>query len=59
MAEIVQHGVTGLHFEPGAATDLAAKVEWAWNRPEELARMGRDAAPNTKQNTSLQRTTNC
>jgi glycosyltransferase involved in cell wall biosynthesis len=43
MAEIVQHGVTGLHFEPGAATDLAAKVEWAWNRPEELARMGRDA----------------
>jgi glycosyltransferase involved in cell wall biosynthesis len=43
MAEIVQHGVTGLHFEPGAATDLAAKVEWAWNHPEELARMGRAA----------------
>jgi glycosyltransferase involved in cell wall biosynthesis len=43
MAEIVQHGVTGLHFEPGAATDLAAKVEWAWDHPEELARMGRAA----------------
>jgi glycosyltransferase involved in cell wall biosynthesis len=40
MAEIVQDGVTGLHFEPGAATDLAAKVEWAWNHPEELKRMG-------------------
>jgi glycosyltransferase involved in cell wall biosynthesis len=43
IAEIVQDGVTGLHFEPGAATDLAAKVEWAWNHPEELARMGRAA----------------
>jgi len=43
MAEIVQHGVTGLHFEPGAAADLAAKVEWAWDHPEELARMGRAA----------------
>jgi glycosyltransferase involved in cell wall biosynthesis len=43
MAEIVQGGVTGLHFEPGNAVDLAAKVEWAWNHPEELARMGRGA----------------
>jgi glycosyltransferase involved in cell wall biosynthesis len=43
MAEIVQGGVTGLHFEPGSAVDLAAKVEWAWNHPEELARMGRAA----------------
>jgi glycosyltransferase involved in cell wall biosynthesis len=41
MAEIVQDGVTGLHFEPGNAADLAAKVEWAWNHPEEMARMGR------------------
>lgn len=43
MAEIVQDGVTGLHFEPGNAGDLAAKVEWAWNHPEELERMGRAA----------------
>ena len=43
MAEIVQDGVTGLHFEPGNAGDLAAKVEWAWNNPEELERMGRAA----------------
>jgi len=43
MAEIVQDGVTGLHFEPGNAADLAAKVAWAWNHPEELARMGRAA----------------
>jgi glycosyltransferase involved in cell wall biosynthesis len=43
MAEIVQDGVTGLHFEPGNVADLAAKVEWAWNHPEELTRMGRAA----------------
>jgi glycosyltransferase involved in cell wall biosynthesis len=43
MAEIVQDGVTGLHVEPGNAADLAAKVAWAWNHPEDLARMGRAA----------------
>jgi glycosyltransferase involved in cell wall biosynthesis len=43
MAEIVRHRVTGLHFEPGAAADLTAQVEWAWHHPEELAHMG-DAA---------------
>jgi glycosyltransferase involved in cell wall biosynthesis len=43
MAEIVQHEVTGLHFEPGSAADLAAKVEWTWAHPEESARMGRAA----------------
>jgi len=43
MAEIVQDGVTGLHFEPGNAADLAAKVEWAWEHPAEMAAMGRAA----------------
>ena len=43
MGEIVQGGETGLHFEPGNAVDLAAKVEWAWNHPKELARMGHAA----------------
>jgi glycosyltransferase involved in cell wall biosynthesis len=43
MAEIVRDGVTGLLAEPGNAADLAAKVEWAWNHPEELVRMGRAA----------------
>jgi glycosyltransferase involved in cell wall biosynthesis len=42
-AEIVRHGITGLHFEPGSAADLSAKVEWAWTHPEELARMGHAA----------------
>jgi glycosyltransferase involved in cell wall biosynthesis len=39
VAEVVQPGVTGLHFDPGDAVDLAAKVEWVWQHPEELARM--------------------
>lgn len=40
IAEIVSHGTTGLHFEPGNASDLAAKVQWALEHPEEIKRMG-------------------
>lgn len=43
MAEIVEDGRTGLLFEPGAPDDLAAKVEWAWTHPKEIAEMGRNA----------------
>lgn len=43
MSEIVQDGVTGLHFEAGNAADLAAKVEWAWTHAEEIQEMGRAA----------------
>jgi glycosyltransferase involved in cell wall biosynthesis len=43
MAEIIQDGLTGLHFNPGDPTDLATKVEWAWTHPEEMACMGRAA----------------
>jgi glycosyltransferase involved in cell wall biosynthesis len=43
MEEIVAHGRTGLHFTPGNASDLAAKVEWAWTHPGEMAVMGRAA----------------
>jgi len=43
LKEIVQDHATGLHFNPGDAGDLAAKVEWGWCRPEELVRMGRTA----------------
>ena len=40
---IVEHGRTGLHFRPGDAEDLAAKVEWLLAHPEDLARMRREA----------------
>ncbi len=43
MAEIVENGRTGLHFQPGDPEDLAAKVEWAWSHPREMAEMGRAA----------------
>jgi glycosyltransferase involved in cell wall biosynthesis len=43
MKEIVTDQRTGLHFEPGDAVDLARKVHWAWEHPQELAAMGREA----------------
>lgn len=43
MAEIVEDGRTGLHFEAGNPDDLAEKAAWAWAHPKELAEMGREA----------------
>jgi glycosyltransferase involved in cell wall biosynthesis len=43
MEELVKHGLTGLHFEPGKSDDLAAKVEWSWEHPIEMELMGREA----------------
>jgi glycosyltransferase involved in cell wall biosynthesis len=43
MAEIVEDGVTGLHFEPGNPNDLAAKIRWASEHSEEMRRMGENA----------------
>jgi glycosyltransferase involved in cell wall biosynthesis len=40
MQEIVEDGRTGLHFTPGNAEDLAAKVDWAWNHPQQMQEMG-------------------
>lgn len=43
MAEIVEDGVTGLHFEPGATGDLADKVQWAWTHPTDMEQMAKAA----------------
>jgi glycosyltransferase involved in cell wall biosynthesis len=43
MIELVEDGLTGLHFTPGDPADLAANVEWAWTHPEEMEVMGRAA----------------
>jgi glycosyltransferase involved in cell wall biosynthesis len=40
MAELVEDGVTGLHFQPGDPDDLAAKARWVWSHPGAMARMG-------------------
>jgi glycosyltransferase involved in cell wall biosynthesis len=39
IAELVDNGRTGLHFDPGNADDLANKVIWAMSHPEALAQM--------------------
>ena len=43
VVELVEDGRTGLRVRPGDPGDLAAKVEWAWTHPRELAAMGREA----------------
>jgi glycosyltransferase involved in cell wall biosynthesis len=43
MQEIVEDGRTGLHFDPGNYRDLAEKVDWAWNHPEQMREMGKSA----------------
>jgi glycosyltransferase involved in cell wall biosynthesis len=43
LAELVTEGVTGLLFEPGNADELAKKIQWAQEHPEQMAEMGRNA----------------
>lgn len=43
MAEIVDDGRTGLHFNPGDPDDLRQKVRWAWEHPDEIDRMAAEA----------------
>jgi len=43
MEEIVEHGRTGLYFAAGNEDDLAEKVDWAWNHPDRMRLMGKEA----------------
>ena len=43
LAELVEDGVTGLHFNPADAADLASKVRWADAHPDQMAQMGQHA----------------
>ena len=43
IAEIVEPGKTGLHFEPGVPEDLASKVKWVLGNPETIAQMREEA----------------
>ena len=43
MQEIVDDGRTGLHFTSGSAEDLAEKVDWAWDNPERVRAMAKEA----------------
>ena len=43
LPDLVTDGVTGLLFEPGNAKDLAEKMTWAQQHPDDMAAMGRNA----------------
>ena len=43
MAELIDDGETGLLFEPGNPADLAAKLRWALQHPDEMRAMGANA----------------
>ena len=40
-SELIDDGVTGVHFDAGDAVDLTRKVEWALDHPDAMAAMGR------------------
>lgn len=41
--ELIEDGKTGLHFTPQDTEDLASKISWAYENPEEMKEMGRQA----------------
>ncbi len=43
MRELVKNNETGLHFEAGNAQDLAVKVKWLYDNPNECRQMGENA----------------
>lgn len=43
MAEIIEDGVTGLHFEVGDSASLVDKIKWVSNHPEIMMSMGNNA----------------
>lgn len=43
LEELVEHGETGLLFEPGSSEDLARCLRWADEHPAEMAAMGERA----------------
>lgn len=48
MVEIVEDGVTGLHFEVRNAQDLADKINWAITHPQAIDAMGKNALSTYK-----------
>lgn len=43
MAEIVQHGKNGLHFQAHDVADLARSVRWAWDHPSDMEQIANHA----------------
>jgi glycosyltransferase involved in cell wall biosynthesis len=49
LSELIKDGVTGLLFEPGNSSELAAKMAWSLQHPEEMAKMGVNARAHYEQ----------
>ena len=47
-AEIVDPGVSGYLYEPGNIQELAEKLEWFIENPDEIGRLGREAPENVR-----------
>jgi glycosyltransferase involved in cell wall biosynthesis len=43
MAELVQHGRNGLHFQVNDVADLVRSVRWAWEHPDDMAHIANQA----------------
>lgn len=41
--EPIEDGRTGMYFTPGDSQELASKIKWAWQNPEKMREMGREA----------------
>jgi glycosyltransferase involved in cell wall biosynthesis len=49
IAEIIEHGRTGLHFNPGDPLDLAAQVDWLLSHPTQIQSMRQAARAEFEQ----------
>lgn len=43
ISSVIDHGRTGLHFQPGNSTDLVTQVEWILAHPAKLCQMRQNA----------------
>lgn len=50
MAELIKNEKTGLLFEPGNSEQLAQKIDWAFNYPEEIRKYGINAREEYEKN---------
>lgn len=55
MVSLVEDRRTGVHFRPGDAEDLAAKISWAATNPTEVRRMRREARAEYEANYTPER----
>jgi len=53
MGEIIENGVTGLHFTPNTPNDLIKKASWAWEHKKERKKIGETGKAEFKEEYSF------